>query len=209
MSDLFPAEEFDQWAADYDQDVADDTSFPFDGYSQLLAMIVERAAVCSGATVLDLGIGTGNLSELFARQGCRIWGLDFSAEMLVRAADKLPEATLGQVDLRAEWPQDFQRRYDAIVSAYTFHHFTLPEKAGLVLRLLQEHLTPGGRLVIGDVSFRDAAERDALKLKLGDEWEDEYYWLADETAAAFAQRGILTKYTQVSSCAGVFEFGMR
>ena len=209
MSDLFPAEEFDQWAADYDQDVADDTSFPFDGYSHVLALIVERAAVGSGAAALDLGIGTGNLSELLARQGCRIWGLDFSAEMLVRAAAKLPGAVLGQIDLRAEWPQDFQRRYDAIVSAYTFHHFTLPEKAGLVLRLLQEYLIPGGRLVIGDVSFRNQMEQDALKHKLGDEWEDEYYWLADETAAAFAQRGIQTKYTKVSSCAGVFEFGMR
>lgn len=205
MSDLFPAEEFDQWAADYDQDVVDDTSFPFDGYSQVLALIVERAEVGSGATVLDLGTGTGNLAELFARRGCRIWGLDFSAEMLVRAAAKLPEATLGQADLRAEWPKVFRRRYDAIVSAYTFHHFTLAEKAALSLRLSREFLTPGGRLVIGDVSFRNTVERDKLKAKLGDEWEDEYYWLADETAAAFAQQGIKTKYTQVSSCAGVYE----
>ena len=209
MSDLFPAEEFDQWAADYDQDVVDDTSFPFDGYSQVLALIVERAEVGSGATVLDLGTGTGNLAELFARRGCRIWGLDFSAEMLVRAAAKLPEATLGQADLRAEWPQNFQRRYDAIVSAYTFHHFTLPEKVRLVLRLLRDRLTPGGRLVIGDVSFRDTAEQDALKLKLGDKWEEEYYWLADETAAAFGEHGIRATYLQVSSCAGVFEFVVR
>lgn len=209
MNDLFPVEDFDDWAADYDEDVATASAFPFDGYDQVLRLIVEKAAAGSGAAVLDLGIGTGNLAELFARQGCQIWGLDFSAQMLVRAAAKLPRATLGQADLRAEWPQDFQRRYDAIVSAYTFHHFTLPEKAGLVLSLLQEHLSPGGRLVIGDVSFRNAAERDALKLQLGDEWEDEYYWLADETTAAFEKQGIQTGYTQVSSCAGVFEFGMR
>lgn len=80
MSDLFPAEEFDQWAADYDQDVVDDTSFPFDGYSQVLALIVERAEVGCGATVLDLGIGTGNLAALFARQGCRVWGMGFTAK---------------------------------------------------------------------------------------------------------------------------------
>ena len=209
MNDLFPAEDFDDWAADYDEDVANALAFPFDGYDRVLEQIVSRAAVDAGAAVLDLGIGTGNLAELFARQGCRIWGLDFSAEMLARAAVKLPGASLGQADLRAQWPQGFQRRYDAIVSAYTFHHFTLPEKAGLVLRLFQEYLAPGGRLVIGDVSFRNAAERDALKLKLGDEWEEEYYWLADETTAAFGEQGIQTAYLQVSSCAGVFEFGMR
>ncbi|MBN1372758.1 MAG: class I SAM-dependent methyltransferase [Anaerolineaceae bacterium] len=209
MNDLFPAEDFDDWAADYDEDVETASSFPFDGYAQVLRLIVEKAAAGSGAAVMDLGIGTGNLAERFARQGCQIWGLDFSAQMLVRAASKLPGATLGQADLRAEWPQDFQRRYDAIVSAYTFHHFTLPEKAGLVLRLLQEHLAPGGRLVIGDVSFGNAKERDSLKLQLGDEWEDEYYWLADETSAAFAKQGIQTTYLQVSFCAGVFEFVKR
>lgn len=205
MSDLFPAEDFDDWAADYDEDVAKGTAFPFDGYTELLRLIVEKAAASRGEAVLDLGIGTGNLSVLFARRGCRIWGLDFSAQMLARARIKLPEAVLGQADVRTDWPPNFQRRYDAIVSAYTFHHFTLTEKGELVSRLLEEYLAPGGRLVIGDVAFRTAAERDALKQTLGEAWEGELYWLADETTAAFARRRIQTTYTRVSSCAGLFE----
>lgn len=208
MDNLFPPEEFDAWAASYDLDIdAYSSDFPFDGYSRVLKTIVDLATPKPGNAVLDLGIGTGNLALPFAELGCDIWGLDFSAEMLARAQGKLPDAILGQVDLRAEWPPAFQRRFDCIVSAYTFHHFVLEEKVRLVQRLLNEYLSPGGRLVIGDLAFHDAADEDALRRALGAEWEQEYYWLADETLAALTTAGIPSRFIKVSSCAGVFQIG--
>lgn len=203
-SDPFPAADFDDWAATYDESVAAGAGFPFDGYAQVLQGILEQAAPRPGANVLDLGIGTGNLAALFVARGCAVWGLDFSPEMVTLARRKLPQATLAVADIRAEWPPAFQRRFDAVVSAYTFHHFVLEEKVALAKHLVTERLVPGGRLVIGDIAFENAAAEDAQRHALGDEWEQEYYWLADDALAALADAGLAVGYTQVSSCAGIF-----
>ncbi len=45
------------------------------------------------ARIADLGCGTGTLSRLLVDEGYAVTGLDFSTEMLVRAAAKVPEAT--------------------------------------------------------------------------------------------------------------------
>ena len=57
-----------------------------DGRWRTLAV---AAAEPRDASVLDLGAGTGDLSEEFRRQGARrVFGLDVSGEMLVRANQK-------------------------------------------------------------------------------------------------------------------------
>ncbi len=206
MTNPNPSFEFDAWAPHYNQNIKDNSGFPFDGYSAVLKTIVDFCAPPSDAAVLDLGIGTGNLAQLFEQKGCEIWGLDFSIEMLALAQLKLPKARLSQVDLRDTWPPEFQRTFDFIVSAYTFHHFTLNEKIDLVNRLLKENLAPGGKLVIGDIAFLDAGEQDLLRRSLGTKWEQEYYWLADETSASFKAAGINASFIKISSCAGVFQF---
>lgn len=206
MTDLYPSSEFDEWASSYDRSVAGNTGFPFDSYGEVIKSIVNLCSPQPGASVLDLGIGTGNLALPFSQRGCRIWGLDFSAEMLNLARLKLPDAALAQTDLRAEWPPDFHRRFDYIVSAYTFHHFTTDEKVRQIQRLLQDYLALDGKLVIGDIAFSSVEEQDQLRQTLGSEWDQEYYWLADEAVQALALAGIQAVFCKISYCAGVFEF---
>jgi putative AdoMet-dependent methyltransferase len=201
---IYPAADFDEWAATYDESVASDSGFPFDGYSVVLRTVVDVARPVAGQKVLDLGVGTGNLSLPFALAGCDVSGLDFSSEMLARAAIKLPRARLAQADIRKPWPSEFQGRFGLIVSAYTFHHFSLAEKVEIMLRLRERHLDRGGVIVIGDIAFEDAAHQAAVRRAVGDEWEQEEYWLADESLAAFAAAGVEARFVQVSSCAGVF-----
>lgn len=209
MNDLFPFSEFDDWAPDYDQGASADRGFPFDGYSDVLRTIVQQSAAQPGDAVLDLGIGTGNLALLFAEEGCQLWGIDFSVEMLKLAKVKLPGATLALSDLRAELPAHFIRRYHRIVSAYTFHHFPLEEKVELVRQIMAEHLMPSGVMVIGDLAFTDARAEDALRCELDSDWEQEFYWLANESLSALAAARIEASYSQVSSCAGVFTLRLR
>ena len=202
--DLFPPDEFDAWADHYDHSVLESGSFPFYGYGQVLETILALSQAKEEDSILDLGTGTGNLAILFASLGCQIWGLDFSAEMLARAQRKLPQAVLGLADLRDEWPQEFQRRYNKIVSGYTFHHFTLEEKVRLVRRLFDHYLYPGSTMIIGDIAFASASAQDHLRLSLEDEWEEEFYWIADETIEALARGGLQSEFHKVSACAGVF-----
>ena len=202
--ELFPPGDFDAWADHYDHSVLESGSFPFYGYGQVLEIILNLSQARPGDSILDLGTGTGNLAALFSNLGCQVWGLDFSAQMLVRARRKLPQAVFGLADLRVEWPLEFQRRFHEVVSGYTFHHFTLEEKVSLIRRLFAEYLLPGGRVIIGDVAFENASAQDQLHLSLGDEWEDEFYWIADEMLDALATAGLRSEFYKISACAGVF-----
>ena len=196
---------FDDWAESYDEVTeSPQHPFPHGGYDQVLGEVVKRAAGTPGQLVLDLGIGTGKLAVKLAGLGCSIWGADFSAEMLAQARAKLPEAVLVQTNLAEEWPAALERRFDRIVSSYVLHEFDLEAKVE-ILRRAAAHLAPGGRIVIGDIAFRTAAERETARDRWYERWDDdEWYWAADEAIPALAAAGLQARYVQVSECGGVF-----
>lgn len=198
----FPVSGFDEWAETYDKSVLND-QFPLTGYTKVLERIFLLAEPKPGMHVLDLGTGTGNLAIPFQRAGCHLWCTDFSMSMLRRARLKLPEAHLLKHNLLTPLPLNPNQRFECIVSAYVFHHFNLAQKMSILLGL-RPYLADEGKIIIGDVVFPDTASRDRAREAAGSEWEDEYYWLADETLAALAEAGMAGSYEQVSSCGGVF-----
>ena len=201
--DLFPASDFDGWAGTYDQDVLDETRFPFTGYQAALQAVLRLAQPQPGMRVLDIGTGTANQAALFLAQGCDVWGTDFSVEMLAAARRKLPQAHFLLADVRNGWPAGLPPVFERIVSAYTFHHFDLGQKVSLITGLA-EHLASDGRLVFADIAFPHRAGMARVRQTVGEAWEDEYYWLADETFPALRQAGLDAAFTPVSACAGVF-----
>jgi putative AdoMet-dependent methyltransferase len=201
--DPFPVSDFDGWASTYDQDVLDEAHFPFTGYQQALDTVVRLTESQPGMRVLDIGTGTGNLAALLAAQGCCLWGTDFSPAMLEAAQRKLPQAQFVLADVRYGWPVELPPDFDRIVSAYTFHHFELEDKVR-ILAALAAHLAPQGRLVIADIAFPDQASLENLCQLVGAAWEDEFYWVADETISRVNQAGMRAVFTPVSACAGVF-----
>ncbi|MEW6586604.1 MAG: class I SAM-dependent methyltransferase [Nitrospirota bacterium] len=203
-NDPFPPSDFDGWAETYDAAVPATTGFPFTGYNEVLRTIVRLAEPRPGHSVLDLGTGTGNLVVPFAQAGCECWCTDSSEPMLAKARQKLPSARFFLHDLRADLPPELDRKFDHIISAYVFHHFPLDEKIRIIQSLATYHLSPNGRLVIGDIAFPNQEALEKVKTEAGDEWEDEFYWLADEAIPALENAGFKVEFFQISSCAGIF-----
>jgi len=97
---------------------------------------------------LDLGCGTGDFLKLLAAQFDSVTGIDFSHEMINRAARRLAgqsNVQLLETDV-LDW-QPVDGGFDLIVSIATFHHLPI----GLMLGRCRQWLNPGGVLVIQDL----------------------------------------------------------
>jgi putative AdoMet-dependent methyltransferase len=139
--------------------------------------------------------------------GCRILGVDFSSEMLVKTREKLPQLELVEADLTAEeWPPALNRRFERIVSNYLFHEFPFETKLRILSRLAGNNLAPNGRIVIGDITFPSAADLNRVRMERPDEWEEEFYWTAETTREVLETAGWGVAYGQISFCAGVYVF---
>ena len=194
---------FDRWAEDYEAYVArsdGEGSYPFAGYQRVLDTVARRVLARGTPRVLDLGFGTGTLTERFYRAGCQVFGQDFSPEMLAIARGKMPEAGLFLGDLaRGLAPELAERDYDCIVATYSLHHLTDGEKVRF-LRESRERLRPGGAILIGDVAFENRAALEACRAAAGERWDgEEVYFAVDELREDFPE----LRFEKLSSCAGI------
>jgi SAM-dependent methyltransferase len=107
------------------------------------------------ARVADLGCGTGTLSLLLAEDGYAVDGVDFSPEMVRRAAAKAgsfpgTSFVIGDAD---DPPLD-DGSYDVVLSRHVL--WALPDPAAAVARWARL-LTAGGRLVLVEGSWSTGA----------------------------------------------------
>ena len=95
-----------------------------------------------GERILDLGCGTGYLTNLIAQAGARVVGIDKAATMIERARAAYPD-----LDFRVMSATDFHfdTPFDAVFSNATLHWVL--DKNSAVDRMAQA-LRPGGRLVL-------------------------------------------------------------
>jgi putative AdoMet-dependent methyltransferase len=168
----------------------------------VLDEVVGGAGVEDGAGVLD--VGTGALAARLAAFGCRVLGVDLSAEMLAQAHKNVPTADFQQLELLGDWGDLGSCRFDAVVSGYVLHEFDLPTKHALLIRLAAL-LNPGGRVVIGDISFETLVAREAAQRRWRAVWdESEHYWVAEDALPSLQQAGFSADYRQLSFYAEVY-----
>ena len=194
---------FDLWADGYDKSVGvseEDNTYPFAGYKKILGSIYETIMKKPNAVVLDIGFGTATLTTKLYENGCGIYGQDFSSRMIELAYEKMPDAHLYQGDFSQGLVEELkQEAYDFIVATYSIHHMADDQKI-VFLRELLDHLRDGGKIIIGDVAFKNRDELDVCKKDCGDEWDDdEIYCVADDLKEEFPN---LT-FEKMTFCSGI------
>lgn len=198
---------FDQWAKAYDEAVKvteEREAYPFAGYQDVINLVYQMAGHGTTSTILDVGFGTGTLTKRLYDDGHRIYGIDFSSEMMAIAQAKMPQAYLMQKDIEDGLPLEIaDEKFDAIISTYALHHLTDRKKLALIQRL-SSLLSEGGTIIIGDVSFETRDGHDQCKQKSGQEWDSsEYYMVFDEIKAELMSLKLIIEYKQISHCGGV------
>lgn len=194
---------FDLWADGYDKTVGlsdEENSYPFAGYKEILARIYQNVLTKGKSTVLDIGFGTGALTQKLYEQGCEIWGQDFSSRMIELAIAKMLNAHLFQGDFSQGLVEPLLRNsYDFIIATYSLHHLTDDSKVAFI-QSLTNLLKRDGIILIGDVAFASRADLVRCQKEVGEEWDDdEIYFVFEELQKAFPKM----KFDQVSHCAGI------
>ena len=103
--------------------------------------LIELLAPQPGEIILDLGCGTGQLTDKIAATGAKVIGIDRSEEMIVKARQNYPQLEFAVADAT-----NFQveRPLDAVFSNAVLHWIKPPEA---VIKCIEQALKPGGRFV--------------------------------------------------------------
>jgi trans-aconitate 2-methyltransferase len=103
--------------------------------------VVELLAPRAGERILDLGCGTGQLTEKIDRTGAFVRGIDASAAMVAKARDNYPSINFAVADARSF---EVEEPLDAVFSNAVLHWIKEPEA---VINCIGKALKSGGRFV--------------------------------------------------------------
>lgn len=140
------SEVFGAYAGFYDALYADKD---YEAECDFLVDVFAQQGVTPGATVLDLGCGTGGHVIPLARRGFRVAGVDRAEGMVERArakaAEEGVEAEFVVGDVRSV---DLGRRFDAVVSMFAVVSYQLTnEDLAAMFAVARRHLEPGSPFV--------------------------------------------------------------
>lgn len=110
---------------------------------EVINIILDKAGISEGVSVLDVASGTGVLFGDYLKRGVSsLTGIDISDKMLGIALEKFPGVRLICADAEK---YSFEDSYDAIIIYNAFPHFINPDK---LFANLSKALKDGGRLTV-------------------------------------------------------------
>jgi len=137
-------------------------SFPVADY---LPMLLEAVPPCE--TLVEVGVGTGQLLPALRRRAQRIVGVDHSPAMLAEARERLGGQAWEGTELRlgemTHLPLS-DGECEVVLLNMVLHHAARPVE---VLSEIGRVLTGGGRLLIADLLRH---ERDWVRERMADQW---------------------------------------
>lgn len=155
---------------------------PYEKWCEQITSVLEKYGI-QKELVLDLGCGTGTLTELLAKKGYDMIGIDLSGEMLERAIEKREVSGLSILYLQQDMREfELYGTVKAIVSVCDSINYLLEDEDVMdTFKLVNNYLDPNGififdfntvhkyRDVIGDATI--AENRDECSFI----WENYYH----------------------------------
>ena len=164
---------------------------------EVVSLLVEECGLTADSVVADIGSGPGNLSELFLRHGCRVYGVEPNREMREAGEHLLAaHANFESVDGSAEATTLEDHSVNFVVAGQAFHWFEHDSARREFARILR----PGGWVVIiwndrrtSGSPFSEAYER--LLRTRGTDYKEVSHKYADENALRpfYGPRGMRLK----------------
>lgn len=149
---------FDRWSAVYDRPRFQNTT-----YRPVHDAVLARLTGTQPEVVLDLGCGTGQLTQRLTEQfpDAEVVGIDYSVGMLGEASDRVGiPANLVRAD--AQYLPFRSASADVVVCTESFHWYDDQRRA---LAEIATVLRPGGQLVIASIAaVTDVGESAARRL---------------------------------------------
>lgn len=191
---------FDEWAQTYDTFIAgenDEYRDVFLNYDHILQCVVEK----SFGSILEFGVGTGNLTKKFLDAGFKVLGIEPSREMRLLAKQKLPKQA---VVIEGDFLQfETVHSIDTIVSTYAFHHLTDEEKR-IAIKKYSQILNPNGKIVFADTMFTnqeafDQTIQEAVNRnfhQLANDLQTEYYTLIPIIQSILEDNGFRVSFSR-------------
>lgn len=156
-------------------------NIPYEEWCAYLAGLLKEYGVADGL-VLDLGCGTGSLTELLADRGYDMIGVDYSEEMLELALEKKVESGNDILYLCQDMREfELYGTVSAVVSICDcMNYITEPEDLVTVFQLVNNYLDPKGififdlnteykyRDVMGDTTIAEDREDSSFI------WDNQY-----------------------------------
>ena len=129
--------------------------------------LIEELNPQAGERILDLGCGTGQLTDLIAERGAEVLGLDASPDMIGQARQNYPRR---QFVLQDATTMQFQGEFDAVFSNAALHW--MPDGSAVAANI-SRGLRTGGRFVAelggkGNIGQIESAIRSVLQPYLGE-----------------------------------------
>lgn len=152
-------------------------NIPYEEWCDYLVMLLKQHGVDDGL-VLELGCGTGNMTEALKRRGYDMIGIDNSEEMLAEAIEKSMESDSDMGEKPVLYLCQDMREFElygtvrAVVSVCDSMNYILePEELLQVFRLVNNYLDPEG-IFIFDLNTRYKYEKILGEQTIGETRED-------------------------------------
>lgn len=200
---------FDDWAEFYEDTVSGlDIEYKevFENYDKILQTVALR----SNGTVLEFGVGTGNLTEKLISLRRVVYGVEPSKVMRAKTKARFTDLHLYDGDF-INFPE-LPGKVDSIVSTYAFHHLTNEEK-DTALKLYSKLLGDQGKIVFADTAFvneEHREERHRIVKEQGHEnlladLKREYYTTLDILERLFEKNGFQVSFEKMNSYVWLME----